>query len=246
MYSDLWILYPTDSKVNGYRANLAYGAVGTPTTTSWNGSKVGPSATPGYTGTVFEPIDAFKGDLARGQFYVATRYFGQDGSWPGGPSADGAEILPWAVTQYLAWSLADPVSWKERMRNGAVYAIQGNRNPFVDHPEFLTAIYDSSAVAGVEDAPVTRRMLRNSPNPFRALTTLAFELPRAERVTLRVYDIGGRRVRTLAEARALAPGAHRFEWDGRDDAGAPLQAGLYFARLEAGEARETRRMARMR
>ena len=55
MYSDLWILYPTDSRVNGYRGNYAYGEVGTATTTSLNGSKVGTNVSPGYSGTVFEP-----------------------------------------------------------------------------------------------------------------------------------------------------------------------------------------------
>ena len=83
MYSDLWILYPTDSKVNGYRANYPFGEVDAPTITSLNGSKVGPSVSPGYAGTVFEPIDAYKGDMARSQFYVATRYFGQDEAGPG-------------------------------------------------------------------------------------------------------------------------------------------------------------------
>jgi endonuclease I len=112
MYSDLWILHPTDSKVNGHRGNLAFGVVGTASITSWNGSKVGSSATPGYGGTVFRPIDAFKGDLARSQFYVATRYFNEDANWTGGPPADGAELYPWAAQQYLLWSQSDPVSWK--------------------------------------------------------------------------------------------------------------------------------------
>jgi len=58
-------------------------------------------------------------------------------------------------------------------------------------------------------------------------------------------DVGGRRVRTLARG-ALAAGAHRLEWDGRDAAGRPVAAGVYFVRAEAGDARATRRFVRVR
>ena len=248
MHSDLWILYPTDSKVNGYRANFPYGVVGSATTTSWNGSKVGPSVSPGYAGTVFEPIDAYKGDLARGQFYVATRYYNEDGAWTGSPSADGAEIYPWAVEQYSAWAQADPVSWKERMRNGAVYVYQHNRNPFVDHPEFLAMIYDSNSVVGVGDGVAARtiHLRQNIPNPFNARTTISFDLAHSERVTLRVYDVSGRLVATLADGSALDAGRHHVEWNPRGENGMRLAAGLYLLKLDAGPQSETRRMAFVR
>ncbi len=244
MYSDLFHLYPTDSKVNGYRGNFAYGVVASPTTTSLNGSKVGPSATPGFTGTVFEPIDAYKGDLVRGVLYMSTRYLFEDSSWPGGDPCDGAQFYPWAVAQYLDWSVNDPVSWKERMRNGAVYAIQHNRNPFVDHPEFLAAIWDSNATVGVAPgAPVAALQLgANAPNPFTTLMRIGFELPRRERASLRVFDVAGREVRTLVAAGELDAGRHDATWDGRDASGARVPAGLYFCRLEAGPETRTRRV----
>ena len=244
MYSDLWILYPTDAKVNGYRSNYAYGVVASASVTSLNGSKLGSSATAGYAGTVFEPIDAYKGDLARGQFYVATRYFNEDQSWPGGPSAAGAEIYPWAVAQYSAWSAADPVSWKERMRNGAVQVYQHNRNPFVDHPEFVAMIYDSSNVVGVDGPALTWRVrLRaNQPNPFATRTTIVFDLALRAPVTLRLYNAAGRLVRTLATGEEMAPGSHAVEWDGVDDGGARVGAGIYFTQLTAGTEKATRRI----
>lgn len=257
MYTDLWNLYPTDAKVNGYRSNYPYGTVGAPTTTSQNGSKLGPSVSAGYSGTVFEPIDAYKGDLMRSQFYMSTRYFGQDGAWPGSPSTDGAEMYPWAVTQYRAWSDGDPVSWKERMRNGAVYVIQGNRNPFIDHPEYLTFIYDSTSVVGVGDAAIaagwTLRLRANAPNPFQSRTTITFDLARRGAVSLAIYDVTGRLVRTLLDGGTteLDAGAHTAEWNGLDTSGRRVAAGLYFARLtargesgpgSAGAAAETRRM----
>lgn len=248
LYSDVWNLYPTDAKVNGYRANYPYGAVGTPTITSLNGSKLGNSVTAGYSGTVFEPIDGYKGDLMRSQFYIATRYYGENSGWPGSPSWSNGDFTPWAVAQYMAWCNADPVSWKERMRNGAIYVIQHNRNPFVDHPEYVSFIYDSLNTVGVPaERPVTTLQLHQSwPNPFRARTAISFDLDRTLPVTVRVLDVAGRSVRTLVGGASLAPGAHRLEWDGRSDAGQPLSPGLYVCQFEAGGRKATQRMVLVR
>ncbi len=141
MNSDLFHLYPTDGYVNGKRSNYPYGETDNPTWTSRNGSKLGPCSIAGYTGTVFEPIDAYKGDFARTYFYMATRYFGEDGSWPGSPMVDGAQPLAWARAMLIQWHNEDPVSQKEIDRNNAVYAIQGNRNPYIDHPEYVSQLY---------------------------------------------------------------------------------------------------------
>jgi hypothetical protein len=243
-YSDLWNLYPTDSYVNNRRSNYAFGEVGSASWTSLNGSRLGSSVSVGFSGTVFEPIDAFKGDLARSAFYMTTRYFNEDGGWSSSDATNGAELLPWAAAQYLTWSTSDPVSWKERMRNGAIYVIQNNRNPFVDHPEFVAMIYDSNAVASVEDGTPARsiRLRQNLPNPFSARTTIGFDLAQREQVALRIYDVTGRLVKTLADGSVLEPGSHHVEWNGCDQGGARLEAGLYFCRLTAGPASETRRM----
>jgi endonuclease I len=249
MYSDLWNLYPTDSKVNNERANHPYGEVGTAAWTSLNGSKRGNCVSPGYSSMCFEPIDAYKGDLVRSQFYMATRYFNEDASWPGGDATNKSQLQPWAANQYLQWSLADPVSWKERVRNGAIYGYQQNRNPFVDHPEFVSAIYDSTNVTGVEDradVPVGAMLRGASPNPFQARTTLVYDLPRPGRVTLSIYDVSGRLVRSLVSAAEQDAGRHVFEWDGRDDTGAVTATGLYFSRIEVGKDSDVKRVVRIR
>ncbi len=248
MVSDLNMLYPTDAKVNGYRGNFAYGMVGDTTHQSLNGSKLGTCISPNYDGgslDVFEPIDAYKGDLARTQFYVASRYFTEDQSWPGGPETYGANLRAWAADQYLAWSVNDPVSWKERMRNGAIWTIQNNRNPFIDHPEFVSMIYDSNAVvASVGGSPRASgiQLRQNRPNPFAAHTTIGFDLARGETVSLAIFDIAGREVSRLMHGTRLNAGSHSVTWDGRDAGGTPLRAGLYFCRLCAGDVSDTKRM----
>jgi endonuclease I len=247
MYSDLWILYPCDTDVNGQRGVNPYGDVATANYTSLNGSRRGSSADPDYTGIVFEPIDAFKGDLARSYFYVSTRYYTEDTGWPGGPATDGADLLPWANQTYLTWSHQDPVSQKERLRNGAIYAIQHNRNPFVDHPEFVDLLFDSTSAVAVGDAPQAALALRpNVPNPFRQATTIRFDLPTRAPVELQILDVAGRRVRTLMSGTVLEPGHHEAVWDGRGVGGRLEPAGLYFCRLTAGPFTDTRRMVRVR
>ncbi len=146
MNTDLFHLYPTDGSVNGRRSNYPFGETNSPTWTSLNGSKVGSCSVAGYTGTVFEPIDEYKGDFARTYFYMATRYYGEDNSWIGSGMTDGAQPKPWARVMLLQWHDNDPVSVKEEERNDAVYALQANRNPFIDHPEYVAMLYEGGSV----------------------------------------------------------------------------------------------------
>lgn len=139
--TDLHHVYPTDGYVNAQRSNYAFGEVGTASWTSLNGGKLGTCKTSGYTGTVFEPIDEYKGDIARAIMYVSVRYYSEDNSWSTSGMTNKSELLPWAVTMLLRWHADDPVSAKEIARNEAVYGIQGNRNPFVDHPEYAARIW---------------------------------------------------------------------------------------------------------
>lgn len=143
MSTDLFHLYPTDGYVNGKRSNYPFGEIDSPTWTSENGSKVGPCAYPGYTGIVFEPIDQYKGDFARTYFYMATRYENVISGWSSA-ALDGTDYPcyeEWCLNMLIDWHHNDPVSDKEIARNDAVYQIQNNRNPFIDHPEFVALIW---------------------------------------------------------------------------------------------------------
>jgi len=143
MYTDLFHLYPTDGKVNGQRSNYPYGEVNNPSWTSQNGSKLGPCSVAGYSGTVFEPIDEFKGDLARTYFYMATCYQDKIANWSS-VVLDGSTdqcYVGWFLNMLIQWSEDDPVSQKEIDRNNAIYQIQGNRNPYIDHPEWVECVW---------------------------------------------------------------------------------------------------------
>lgn len=146
---DLFHVYPTDGFVNGQRSNYPYGEVGNYIYISGNGSKLGSCVTSGYTGRVFEPIDEYKGDIARSYFYMSVRYYSEDDDWSTSAMTNKSVILPWAMTMLLRWSDEDPVSDKEIARNNAVYGYQNNRNPFIDHPEYARMIWDPSWQGGV-------------------------------------------------------------------------------------------------
>lgn len=142
---DLHHIFPTDGYVNQGRSNYPFGEVRSSSgvTTYKNGSKLGPCKSDvGYSGTVFEPIDEYKGDFARAYFYMCTRYYGEDSDWGSSGMTTKANLKDWAVTMLLHWSDNDPVSQKEIDRNNAVYDIQGNRNPFIDHPEYAHIIWE--------------------------------------------------------------------------------------------------------
>lgn len=141
IYSDLFNVYPTDGYVNNKRSNYPFGDVTTVLYTSQNGSKMGNCNYPDYIGTVFEPIDSFKGDFARTLFYIDVRYFTEDGGWAGSEAANGSQLKAWAIRILKLWCALDPVSIKEHNRNDSVYEIQNNRNPFIDHPEWIDSVY---------------------------------------------------------------------------------------------------------
>ncbi|HCP93353.1 MAG TPA: hypothetical protein DIU05_04860 [Bacteroidetes bacterium] len=152
MVSDVHHVFASDGKVNGERGNFPYGNVTTINYTSLYGGKRGTSTLNyGYIGTVFEPIDEYKGDFARGYFYMATRYENLIASWVSNTGAtdvlNGTSFpcfLPWQLSLLQEWNNLDPVSDKEMKRNNAIFALQNNRNPFIDSPQFVQRIWGGS------------------------------------------------------------------------------------------------------
>ena len=159
--ADAHMVLPTDKKVNSERGNFPYGEVSNASYTSSNGSKKGNNNLAGYSGVVFEPVDEFKGDIARIYFYMATRYQSQIDGWETSSTEsnivlNGTEdqvFEDWVIEMLIDWHINDPVSQKEIDRNDAVFNYQGNRNPYIDHPEWVSCIWRNSC-GGEENPPL--------------------------------------------------------------------------------------------
>lgn len=179
--ADLFIVRATDKVINGNRSNYPYSIVGgTPsyqfpaTTSTYPGvpvilDKLGASTATGITGTAFEPNAAVKGDIARGYFYIMTRYQSNLSTWvslngsSGTLSSTAIETivdgttgggtypsfkLPY-LTMLYNWHVSDPVDAKEINRNNLVYSQQNNRNPYVDHPEYVALVFQCTGAVPV-------------------------------------------------------------------------------------------------
>ena len=161
MYSDLHYLIPTDAWINQKRSNYPYARNNGNNTVFSNGSKLGQSTTPGYSNLVYEPIDEFKGDVARYLLYFITRYEGSLNVFNHMLSVsplDGTEEKGydnWYITMLLDWHNLDPVSQKEINRNNAVYNIQKVRNPFIDNPAWVSSIWGNTPDTLPPQAPAS-------------------------------------------------------------------------------------------
>ncbi len=145
MRNDIHHVIPSDGYVNNRRGSFAFGEVSSPSWTSTNGSKVGPNTFGSYNGTVFEPIDEFKGDIARAMLYFATRYENQVASWSHAGMLNGTSnqvYQDWFLDLLISWHTNDPVNQQEIDRNNAAYNYQGNANPFINHPEWVNVIWN--------------------------------------------------------------------------------------------------------
>lgn len=130
--ADIHHLFPTDVTANGKRGNYPFGEVSS-STWSEGGSKLGSG--------IFEPRDVHKGDVARALFYFAIRY------------QNYSNFLTSQESILREWSMDHMPTQMSRDRNDAIYAVQKNRNPFVDYPEFLERI---TSISSNSVAPVTK------------------------------------------------------------------------------------------
>jgi len=169
--TDVHNLKPADGGLNSLRSNHEYDDLGsTGSGVNYNGGATG-NRINGSAG-LFEPRDKVKGDLARIILYMDLRYEGAGTE----PDLVAREALTSGGTTFavlstlIAWHWADPVDSFELNRNNVIHTMQGNRNPFIDHPELVDYIYgDSTNVAwnpfmAVETAP-ERSYLHLGPNP---------------------------------------------------------------------------------
>lgn len=151
-YADAHHLRASEKTINSSRNNSYFDEVTNPTGTDEYGNK--------WTGSVFEPRDEVKGDVARILFYMVTRYHDSEltltldntGNYGNEPTLGMLDTL-------VKWHYEDPVSETEIKRNEVVYQYQGNRNPYIDHPEFVYYLYqEESKALGVTESNVLEKV----------------------------------------------------------------------------------------
>lgn len=144
-----------------------------------------------------------------------------------------------------SYRILDPSSFMSPTGTLADYADDGQ---VVFALSLFSGTFPMGEVAGVgEGVPASYpTLLRNIPNPFNPSTTIAFELPEAGAVSLRVFDATGRLVDVLLDNAAATSGHNEVVWTGRDGTGRSVSAGVYFYLLETAELRETRKMVLVR
>ena len=170
--SDIFHIYPTAYGMNSRRGNRPYGEVAVAAYTSFNGTKYGTPKSISVSNTVagvfveasismstnvFEPVDEYKGDIARSYFGTMVKWAGE---WAFNKAEEGRVIFdatidadthygpennygltPYGVAMLLKWHRQDPVSQKEVDRNNGIQKTQGNRNPFIDYPYLAEYIW---------------------------------------------------------------------------------------------------------
>lgn len=167
-HTDGHALFATDKSVNADRGNLDFGEGAT-----------GHNECSGcaWGNGFWEPPDEVKGDIARAMFYMDIRYEGGDNSGVGDlqlldRSTSVGELALGKVCTLLQWHLDDPVSAAEQNRLSVIYRWQGNRNPFIDHPEWVLPLWGPAC--GI-DVPIETPLVSDEdvPLPLWAMILLA-------------------------------------------------------------------------
>ena len=144
--TDVHNLKPADVSINSTRNNRDFDEGGDAVSDSSPPSGYDGSTDCFKTSTTFEPPDSLKGDIARIIFYMVVRYEGENGevdlemvnyadSSPSGEPYHGVQ------STLYSWHVADAVSSFEQNRNDVIYSYQGNRNPFIDYPEYANYLW---------------------------------------------------------------------------------------------------------
>lgn len=182
-YRDAHHLRPCDISVNSARGTKDFDNGGTPHSEATECNTDSDS---------WEPRPAVKGDIARMMFYMATRYEGENGD----PDLELVDYTGTSTdTPYfgklstlIQWNEEDPVDDFESNRNEVVYSYQGNRNPFVDHPEFVDAIYNPTSTGILSKAELQN--IKIYPNPV--LNNITIDAP--DRYIVEIYTVIGERI----------------------------------------------------
>lgn len=189
-----------------------------------------------YDSDSFEPRNEVKGDVARMIFYMATRYQGESGE-PFLAVLDAVNTSPAGepyhgkLSTLLQWNAQDLPDAYEVNRNNIIYSYQNNRNPYIDHPEYVYKIW-GGPVVGTEDKEDRKidteyQLNQNYPNPFNPSTSISYSLPAESHVTLNIYNSIGQKIETLYSGRSAA-GKHIINWNA-----GKYSSGVYYYSINA-------------
>lgn len=215
----------------------------------------GASIAPGEEG---QGVPATPGDATWIHTFFDTSFW----AGPGGdfsPVVSAVEMV--ADTGFYTWNstselVADVQGWLDNSFSNFGWLVLGDESSpqtskrFDSHenptpgfrPVLRVSFSPPTGIAGEDRGAFSGyRLEQNFPNPFNPSTTVRYRLSRADRVTLAIYNIAGQQLRLLVKGRASA-GEHEAFWDGRDDHGRLLPAGIYFLRMTAGQFHQTRKL----
>lgn len=218
--TDAHHIRPTDVSVNGDRGHLDFDYGGDPVY-GYGGNLAGYR----IDNVSWEPRDEVKGDVARMIFYMAVRYEGDDGELD-------LEVVDYVNTYpnpkhgklstLLEWNIADPPDDFEKNRNEVVYFYQENRNPFIDHPEFVTLIWDPSA--SINELSDNTQKYFLSPIPAKNYCYINSTFPINEiNNSFSVFDIAGKEIDI-----SYSKEGNKTRMDISN-----LSKGIYFIKIEA-------------
>jgi len=157
-------------------------------------------------------------------------------------SFDGLESVP---DEYEIWLIDEVVPVAQNLRQNQSYVVAAS-SP--EHPKRLKLVvgkcdFVEEKIADTQVIPTTYELNQNFPNPFNPATTIRYGLPKAERVTLKIYNLLGEEVALIMNDELRAAGYHVAIWDGRNKLGEVVGSGVYIYRFRAGSFTAIKKMA---
>ncbi len=232
--TDAHHLRPVDNSVNSTRNNRWFDECDVPV----YDDGVFTGSYKSATGWLWKPRVEVIGDVARMMFYMATRYEGENGE----PDLELVDYIPAdqntkepihaKLSTLLAWNLQDPVDDFEQNRNNVIYRFQGNRNPFIDHPEYVARIWGGETTATEYVIPQDFEVGQAYPNPFNSRVTLPVTAENSTQIRVSLLSVTGRSLTTR-------------NFTGSQDLSLDLSgqsSGVYFIRTSSGLQSSTQRI----
>lgn len=216
--TDLHHMRPTDASVNSSRGNLDFDNGGTPHSEATECKII--------NGVSWEVRDAAKGDVARMMFYMAVRYEGTNGELNlelvDQLYTDGTPTFG-KLSTLMEWNAQDPVDDFERNRHEVIYSYQHNRNPFVDHPEWVDAIWGQTSRGDKLEASSGKVSI--FPNPAIDIAYIDVSDTESEYADIQIINAIGQPVKMFADQKT----DKRISLDIAD-----LDRGAYFIQVTSG------------